>query len=90
MRVAINLLTDDPGNPSGAFWFWTRVIPEMSQRLEPGEELHLLVSPKLRQSPPGLRAERLLHHLSLVERATQPPYAHRAPVLTRPTSAQPH
>ncbi len=53
MRVAINLLTDDPGNPSGAFWFWTRVIPEMSQRLEPGEELHLLVSPKLRQFHQG-------------------------------------
>jgi glycosyltransferase involved in cell wall biosynthesis len=48
MRVAINLLTDDPGNPSGAHWFWTRVIPEMAQRLEPGEELYLLVSPKAR------------------------------------------
>ena len=30
MRVAINLLTDDPANPSGAHWFWTRVIPEMA------------------------------------------------------------
>src|SRR5499427_688178 len=48
MRVAINLLTDDPGNPSGAHWFWTRVIPEMAKRLEPGEELCLLVSPKSR------------------------------------------
>ena len=48
MRVAINLLTDDPGNPSGAHWFWTRVIPEMAKRLEFGEELHLLVSPKSR------------------------------------------
>src|SRR5580704_11002286 len=48
MRVAINLLTDDPDNPSGAHWFWTRVIPEMATRLEPGEELHLLVSPKSR------------------------------------------
>ena len=35
MRVAINLLTDDPENPSGAHWFWTRVIPEMAKRLEP-------------------------------------------------------
>jgi glycosyltransferase involved in cell wall biosynthesis len=48
MRVAINLLTDDPANPSGAHWFWTRVIPEMGRRLTEGEELHLLVSPKSR------------------------------------------
>ena len=48
MRVAINLLTEDPHNPSGAHWFWTRVIPEMAKRLEFGEELHLLVSPKSR------------------------------------------
>src|ERR1700758_554750 len=46
MRVAINLLTEDPDNPSGAHWFWTRVIPEMAARLETGEELHLLVSPQ--------------------------------------------
>src|SRR5215510_14694811 len=44
MRVAINLLTEDPENPSGAHWFWTRVIPEMAKRLEFGEELYLLVS----------------------------------------------
>lgn len=48
MRVAINLLTDHPEHPSGAHWFWTRVIPEMSLRLDPGEELYLLVSPKSR------------------------------------------
>jgi glycosyltransferase involved in cell wall biosynthesis len=48
MRVAINLLTEDPQNPSGAHWFWTRVIPEMAKRLEFGEELHLMVSPKSR------------------------------------------
>src|SRR5262245_19905896 len=48
MRVAINPLTEDPENPSGAHWFWTRVIPEMAKRLERGEELHLLVSPKSR------------------------------------------
>lgn len=53
MRVAINLLTDDPGNPSGAHWFWTRVIPEMATRLEAGEELHLLVSPKSRHLHQG-------------------------------------
>ena len=33
MRVAINLLTDDPANPSGAHWFWTRIIPEMANLL---------------------------------------------------------
>ena len=48
MRVAINLLTEDPRAPSGAHWFWTRVIPEMAARLGPGEELYLLVSPKSR------------------------------------------
>jgi glycosyltransferase involved in cell wall biosynthesis len=53
MRVAINLLQDDPGNPSGAHWFWTRVIPEMAKRLEGGEELHLVVSPKSRHLHQG-------------------------------------
>jgi len=48
MRVAINLLTENPDHPSGAHWFWTRVIPEMAKRLRVGEELHLLVSPKSR------------------------------------------
>lgn len=53
MRVAINLLTDDPQNPSGAHWFWTRVIPEMAKRLGDGEEFHLLVSPKSRPTHEG-------------------------------------
>jgi len=48
MRVAINLLTEDPENPSGAHWFWTRVIPEMAKRLAADESLHLVVSPKNR------------------------------------------
>lgn len=48
MRVAINLLTDDPRSPSGAHWFWTRVIPEMSAMLVDGEEFHLVVSPQMR------------------------------------------
>ena len=48
MRVAINLLTENPQHPSGAHWFWTRVIPGIASRLEPGEELYLLVSPKSR------------------------------------------
>ena len=53
MRVAINLLTEHPGMPSGAYWCWTRVIPEMAKRLETGEELHLLVSPKSRHLHQG-------------------------------------
>jgi glycosyltransferase involved in cell wall biosynthesis len=56
MRVAINLLTDDPANPSGAHWFWTRVIPEMAKRLTSDEELHLLVSPKSRPLHEGYGA----------------------------------
>jgi glycosyltransferase involved in cell wall biosynthesis len=48
MRVAINLLTENPDNPSGAHWFWTRVIPEMAQRLDSQEQLCLVVSPKSR------------------------------------------
>jgi glycosyltransferase involved in cell wall biosynthesis len=53
MRVAINLLPENPERPSGAHWFWTRVIPEMAKRLEFGEELHLLVSPKSRHLHQG-------------------------------------
>jgi glycosyltransferase involved in cell wall biosynthesis len=59
MRVAINLLSEDPAHPSGAHWFWTRVIPEMGRRLAPGEELCLVVSPKSRlmhqDYGPGIR-----------------------------------
>jgi glycosyltransferase involved in cell wall biosynthesis len=54
MRVAINLLTEDPAHPSGAHWFWTRVIPEMAARLTDGEELHLIVSPRARHAYEGL------------------------------------
>ncbi|MEU4601858.1 glycosyltransferase family 1 protein [Kribbella sp. NPDC023972] len=53
MRVAINLLTDDPANPSGAHWFWTRIIPEMAKRLTEDEQIHLLVSPKSRPMHEG-------------------------------------
>lgn len=53
MRVAVNLLTDDPDHPSGAHWFWTRVIPEMAARLDEDEELHLLVSPRSRKAHGG-------------------------------------
>lgn len=52
MRVAVNLLTDDPDHPSGAHWFWTRVIPGMASRLTDGEELHLVVSPRSRAAHP--------------------------------------
>ena len=48
MRVAINLLTEHPKRPSGAHWFWTRMIPAMADQLHDGEEFHLLVSPACR------------------------------------------
>lgn len=48
MRVAINLLTDDPANPTGAHWGWTRTIPEMAKLLTPDEEFLLVVSPRSR------------------------------------------
>lgn len=53
MRVAINLLTDDPANPSGAHWFWTRMIPEMANLLAEDEEFRLLVSPKSSRTHQG-------------------------------------
>jgi glycosyltransferase involved in cell wall biosynthesis len=62
MRVAINLLTDDPANPSGAHWFWTRVIPEMAGRLTDGEEFHLLVSPTSRPMHQGYGAN--VHYIT--------------------------
>ncbi len=52
LRVAVNLLTEDPRNPSGAYWFWTRMVPEMANRLLPGEELHLMLSPTARRVHP--------------------------------------
>jgi glycosyltransferase involved in cell wall biosynthesis len=48
LRMALNLLTDDPTQPSGAHWCWTRIVPEMADRLLPGEELNLMVSPSSR------------------------------------------
>ncbi len=48
LRMALNLLTDDPTQPSGAHWCWTRIVPEMANRLLPGEELNLMLSPSAR------------------------------------------
>jgi glycosyltransferase involved in cell wall biosynthesis len=53
VRVAINLLTDDPRAPSGAHWFWKQVITEMVPLLSDDEELHLVVSPKIRGEHTG-------------------------------------
>jgi glycosyltransferase involved in cell wall biosynthesis len=53
MRVAINLLTDDPRAPSGAHWFWKQVITEMVPLLADDEELHLVVSPRIRAEHSG-------------------------------------
>jgi glycosyltransferase involved in cell wall biosynthesis len=62
MRVAINLLPENPEHPSGAHWFWTRTIPEMARRLDPGEELYLLVSPKSRHLYQGYGPD--VHHIT--------------------------
>jgi glycosyltransferase involved in cell wall biosynthesis len=56
MRVAINLLTDDPRHPSGAHWFWTRVIPEMASHLSEGEQIQLVVSRTSRAAHSGYGA----------------------------------
>jgi glycosyltransferase involved in cell wall biosynthesis len=53
MRVAINLLTDHPDQPSGTHYFWTWMVPAMAKQLESGEELHLLVSPRSRHLHQG-------------------------------------
>ena len=53
MKVAVNLLTDDPRNPSGAHWCWTRIIPEMAVRMRDDEELRLVVSPQMRRLHSG-------------------------------------
>jgi glycosyltransferase involved in cell wall biosynthesis len=49
LRIGLNLLTENPREPSGAHWCWTRIVPEMANRLLPGEELHLMVSPAMRR-----------------------------------------
>src|SRR5918998_448526 len=71
MRVAINLLTDDPANPSGAHWFWTRIIPEMAKRLTGDEEFHLLVSPKSRPLHEGYGPN--VHYLTFPWSNERPP-----------------
>jgi len=53
LRMALNLLADDPTQPSGAHWCWTRIVPEMANRLLPGEELNLMLSPSARHYFPG-------------------------------------
>ena len=65
-RIAINLLTDDPNNPSGAHWFWTRVIPEMSPADGHARGTALGGEPEVQADAPGVRGERLLHHVPVV------------------------
>lgn len=62
LRVAINLLTEDPNHPSGAHWFWTRLIPEMADRLHSGEQLHLMLSPSSRRLHPQYHGA--VHHIT--------------------------
>ena len=77
MRVAINLLTDDPGKPSGAHWFWKQVISEMVPMLAEDEELHLRRQPADPRGALGLRARRPVHHLPVVQRASRAAHAER-------------
>ena len=53
MRIAINLLTEDPAKPSGAHWFWTQIVPKMAARLKPDERLCLMVSPSSKKDFEG-------------------------------------
>jgi glycosyltransferase involved in cell wall biosynthesis len=62
LRIAMNLLTDDPRQPSGAHWCWTRIVPEMADRLLPGEELHLMLSPSARRYFPDPGGA--VHHIT--------------------------
>jgi len=62
LRIAMNLLSDDPRQPSGAYWCWTRIVPEMANRLLPGEELHLMVSPSGRRYFPD--SGDAVHHIT--------------------------
>jgi hypothetical protein len=57
VRVAINLLTDNPHEPTGAVQFWTHLIPEMNARLHHGEELLPMVSPANRHFYQGYGAQ---------------------------------
>ena len=80
MRVAINLLTDDPAHPSGAHWFWTRIIPEMAPRLPDGRGAAPPRQPAQPRHAPGLRRRRPLPHLPVVERAPRAAHPERAGV----------
>lgn len=53
MRVAINLLTENPYEPTGSVQFWSHLIPEMDRRLAEDERLLLLVSPACRADYQG-------------------------------------
>ena len=80
----------DPDNPSGAHWFWTRVIPEMAKRLESGEELHLLVSPKSRHLHQGYGPDVSYITYPWSNERRNAAHAQRAPLLAAAAAAQPH
>ena len=81
MRVAINLLTDDPANPSGAHWFWTRVIPEMAAPAEPTTRSSTCSSARSRgRCTAATGRTGPVHHLPVVEREPATAHAERAPL----------
>ena len=79
-----------PDSPSGAHWFWTRVIPEMAKRLGPGEELHLLVSPKSRHLHQGYGPNVLYITYPWSNERRNAAHPERAPLLAAAAAAQPH
>ena len=47
MKVAINIVTENPYRPSGAFGYYRNLVPEMLTQA-PADEIYLIVSPALR------------------------------------------
>ena len=71
MRVAINLLTEDPEQPFGCPLVLDTGDSRDGQAARVRRGTAPAGQPEITAPPPGLRTERLLHHLSMVERAAQ-------------------
>ena len=71
MRVAINLLTEDPDEPVGRPLVLDPGDPRDGQAARIRRGTAPAGQPEVAAPAPGLRAGRLLHHLPVVERAAQ-------------------
>jgi hypothetical protein len=71
LRVATNRLTNHPRCPRGAHWYLTRMVPEIADRLLPGEELHPMLSPTARCVHPGYGDAALDVYREVAERRRQ-------------------